>query len=500
LLCLIAHRHRVAGTLGRFVLMVGFAAVSVPSPAGAATIQVRTLGGPAGYDEVLFTASPGEANRVTVQRGDGPGPTVSDWTIREEGAPLVHGPGCRSQDSQTVRCEASKVLLELGDAADRLEVAGVVKGLETVVAVGGPGDDVLDAMRFVVEPFEFPGRPPPPRHTLSGEAEAGATLRGGDGMDHLLGGTRMSGGNGDDLLQGSLEGDQLDGGQGADRLEGAAGEDVLQGGGGRDTLLAGPGTDRLSDGDRTGATGERAPDGDLLDGGPGRHDRVEYRRRAPVTIDLTGRRSSGEAGEGDTVLGMEDAWGGHRGDWLRGNDEDNELSGFSGDDVLIGGRGRDIFGPGEGNAKVTCGPGRDLLLKANHGTVVRPDCEGIWPPGDPISDDGFPSLYPVRRRPGAVTYRIACPSRIDNQGNPFGHARCRATLRLTTASKPHRTIAQGRLPFGSWGRGHTMVVSLTPAGRRLVKRRSGVLALATLRLEKANGSVMAHARWAIRLK
>jgi hypothetical protein len=219
-----------------------------------------------------------------------------------------------------------------------------------------------------------------------------------------------------------------------------------------------------------------------------------------VTIDLVGRRSGGEAGEGDVLTRFENAWGGHRDDWLRGNDEQNQLIAFSGDDVLIGGGGHDFLAPGNGAAKVTCGRGRDLLGDSNYGTVVGHDCEDIWPSSDAVSDGGFPSAHPVRRGATALTYRVACPSLIDNAGYPAGNARCRATLRLTTASKPHRVLARGRSLLGSWKGRRTMAVYLTPAGRRLANRPSGVLALTTLRLEDTTGSAIAGARWAIRLK
>ena len=437
---------------------------------------------------------PGEANRVTVQRIDVPESLAAVWTVRDEGAPVVAGPGCTSVETQTARCEAPAARFELGDASDQLRLVGAVEVLDTLVAAGGPGDDVLIA-DGVAAKHNAPVSSPP--HTVS----AGATFRGGDGTDHLVGGTRMDGGNGDDLLQGSPENDFLDGGRGADRLEGASGYDWLVGGGGRDTLLGGADSDQLEDGDRTGATDDTAPDADLLDGGAGKDDQVWYGgRRAPVTIDLAGRRSSGQADEGDTLMGIEIAFGGHRDDWLRGNDGPNRLFGLSGDDVLIGGGGRDFLVPGKGAAKVTCGRGRDLVGDSNYGTVVAHDCERVWPSGDFVSDNGFPSAYPVRRRGAALTYRIACPSVISHPSPPFAHARCRATLRLTTASKPHRVLARGRSPLGFWKGRRTMAVYLTAAGRRLANRPSGDLALTTLRLENATGRAIASARWAIRLK
>jgi Ca2+-binding RTX toxin-like protein len=132
------------------------------------------------------------------------------------------------------------------------------------VAAGGPGDDLLIADGAAA-------KPDPSRSVAS----TGATFCGGFGNDHLVRGTRMDGGNGDDLLQGSPGNDDLGGGQGADRLECASGYDKLAGGGGRDTMLGGAHSDRLSDGDRTGATDGTSPDTDLLDGGAGNDDDVD---------------------------------------------------------------------------------------------------------------------------------------------------------------------------------------------------------------------------------
>jgi Ca2+-binding RTX toxin-like protein len=200
------------------------------------------------------------------------------------------------------------------------------------------------------------------------------------------------------------------------------------------------------------------------------------------------------------LTGIESAWGGHRDDRLRGNDKQNQLIAFSGDDVLIGGGGHD-FSSRQRRRQGHPGRGRDLLGDSNYATVVGPDCERVWPSDDDASDGGFPSAYSVRRGAAALTYRMACPSVISGLDfGPFANARCRAQLRLTTASKPHRVLARGRSPFGSWKGRRAMTVYLTPTGRRLADRPSGVLGLTTLRLEDTNGSAIASARWAIRLK
>jgi Ca2+-binding RTX toxin-like protein len=239
--------------------MVAFAAVSAPASAGAAIVETHASAAAGDWDELVFTAMPGEANRVTAQRIDGPEPPAAVWTVRDEGAPVVAGPGCKSLDTQTARCEAPAGRFELGAASDQLRVMDAAEAGVSYVVERGAGDDVLiaDGARCRSEPVQMC-------------ALTGATFRGGDGNDHLVGATRMDGGNGDDLLQGGPGNDDLDGGRGADRLEGASGYDTLAGGGGRDTMLGGADSDSLSDGDRTGATDDTAPDTDLLDGGAGK--------------------------------------------------------------------------------------------------------------------------------------------------------------------------------------------------------------------------------------
>ncbi|WP_158520982.1 choice-of-anchor Q domain-containing protein [Fuerstiella marisgermanici] len=74
------------------------------------------------------------------------------------------------------------------------------------------------------------------------------TIIGGDGDDHLFGGSAndiLIGGDGDDKLYGGRGDDVLSGGDGNDKLFGEEGHDVLIGGAGRDKLSGGSGNDLL---------------------------------------------------------------------------------------------------------------------------------------------------------------------------------------------------------------------------------------------------------------
>ncbi|AHJ12267.1 calcium-binding protein [Sulfurospirillum multivorans] len=67
--------------------------------------------------------------------------------------------------------------------------------------------------------------------TLVASSDAGVTLYGGEGDDHLIGGA------GNDTLYGGAGSDTLEGDAGDDYLDGGAGSDALYGGAGNDTLV-----------------------------------------------------------------------------------------------------------------------------------------------------------------------------------------------------------------------------------------------------------------------
>lgn len=114
---------------------------------------------------------------------------------------------------------------------------------------GGEGDDSLYwNYDYLFEAYEF--------RCTGGRA----TMKGGDGADHLRssgGDDRLVGGSGrdkilgragDDTLRGGGGNDTLDGGEGRDDVRGEEGRDELLGGGGGDELLGGPGRGDTADG------------------------------------------------------------------------------------------------------------------------------------------------------------------------------------------------------------------------------------------------------------
>ena len=204
--------------------------------------------------------------------------------------------------------------------------------------------------------------------------------------------------------------------------------------------------------------GARAPD--VLDGGAG-EDGVAYRgRRAPLTIDLT-KGTGGEAGEGDTLIGIEEVIGGLGADAIAGTAGADDLDGLAGRDTLLGLGGDDVLrsgarvdaGPGddevhEPGRRLVCGAGDDVVETAR---VLPGGCERVW-----LDFDTSVAARPRLRR-GAVVLalRSAC--------------RCPALARFTVRARA-KLLARGRVRLARVGRA-TARLALTPDGRRLLRRR-----------------------------
>jgi Ca2+-binding RTX toxin-like protein len=122
-----------------------------------------------------------------------------------------------------------------------------------------------------------------------------------------------------------LAGDSL-----RDSMFGNGGNDTLWGGGGDDTLGSGPGNERL-------------------DGGSG-IDMVSYwgLTKAGVKVDLAiaGAQKTGGGGT-DTLISIENLYGGDFNDTLKGNAQANELYGNRGSDIIEGRGGNDILDGGD---------------------------------------------------------------------------------------------------------------------------------------------------------
>ena len=154
--------------------------------------------------------------------------------------------------------------------------------------------------------------------------------------------------------------------------------------GGNDTFIGGDGNDTLS-----GGLGN-----DILRGGGGLgRDVATYQfESGAVTVDLNVSGFQDTDGAGlDSLLDIEDVWGGQGADRLTGNAGDNRLDGGDAADTLIGGAGDDTlngatggFDFGTSADRLTGGLGKDLYYGGGgadimvwgaigHTTVAAPD-------------------------------------------------------------------------------------------------------------------------------
>ncbi len=240
--------------------------------------------------------------------------------------------------------------------------------------VGQDGDDVLLGYGDSDRLFGRDGN-----DTLIG-GEGSDRLEGGDGLDvasyeqsstgllvDLLTPWRNSGESaGDELrsiegLRGSAHDDNLYGDNGDNLLDGFDGNDIIVSRAGTNDILGGSGNDRLYSG----------RDADHIDGGAD-IDSVFYAYSdVGVLVDLADGTGQFGHAEGDSLTAVENLYGSDFADTLRGDQDDNQIVAYDGNDVLEGRDGRDrLFGRngddtlegGEGKDRLEGGEGNDVLF------------------------------------------------------------------------------------------------------------------------------------------
>ena len=237
--------------------------------------------------------------------------------------------------------------------------AGITEGTQTLISIenlwgsvraenfvgddrdntfrGGGGADILDGGGGV-NTADYSDKTAPVSVTLNGSTEV-TVLVNGVAEDKIKNFQNVTGGSNSDHLTG-------DGND--NTLVGNAGGDTLKGGGGRDTLSGGEGNDVLMGG----------ADDDTLDGGNGTDtaDYSDMTLAVTVTLQTAQQRALGTPVDvyvggvaEDTVINIENVYGGSNDDVLIGNDLVNVLHGNAGDDTLRGGAGVDILVGGIGS-------------------------------------------------------------------------------------------------------------------------------------------------------
>ena len=354
----------------RTALLLAVAAVlALPPAAHGAIAGAEQIAG----DDIVFSADPGEANRLTVT-GHGAGVV----TLEDTAAPVAAGERCTQETPNRVRCERfSFVIVDLGDGDDEVTTAG---------EIGDPGQENL----VILEGHQG-------ADTLRGEVGR-TTLRGGTGSDRLIGGPLTQGidavdvvrrGDFTEMPDHNRERDEvtcaeptaggfptptrvdvtdvvngpcperhvfledfvlIEGTEGPDRLT-AAGEPSRVFGLGGDDVLSGEPGDRVDGGEGD----DRILSQGLALGGSG-DDRVDA---GAHYFSFTPPRLDGQSGD-DLVLGSS------VGDRLAGGTGSDSISGRDGGDVI---RVRDGV-----RDKVRCGDGRDRV-SADRRDSVASDCE-----------------------------------------------------------------------------------------------------------------------------
>ncbi len=233
---------------------------------------------------VVFTAAPGERNRVDVRY-------PASGTVRvQDSAGLQPQEGCVAQSPTvavcTVRANEFGDQWELGDGDDQLTITGAPRGVAEGSSIeDGPGNDVVRGSAGDDSFFDGPGRD---RHFGRGGED---TLFSGGGADDLSGGAgrdtvsydsplgapRRNGVRADldgraddgsigerdrirsdvenldgtefaDRLTGNGRANEIDGAGGADRVFGLGGNDVIMGLLGSAVIDPGAGADRVEGG------------------------------------------------------------------------------------------------------------------------------------------------------------------------------------------------------------------------------------------------------------
>jgi Ca2+-binding RTX toxin-like protein len=353
------------------LILVALAAAAFPAAAHGGTAGLSYASG----EDVIFSADPGEANRLTVT-----GIGAQGVVLEDAAAPIRPGRGCTALAPNRVQCARTTFVIVRGeDGDDQLTTAGDFGDQTYVFLDGDQGSD-----------------------TIRGEAGAN-TIDGGTGTDRLIGGPRTNTIRAVDIVRrgdfsalpdhnrerddvtcapragdaslGSPPSIEIDTNDAVDgpcpprylyletliALEGTEGEDTLLSAGpptrvnglGGNDFLSGEQNDRL-DG---GSGDDRLAGQGLLLGGTG-NDRVDG---GTSFAPRGGVREDGQSGD-DTVLG---------------SGAGDSLAGGSGTDVLSGRAGNDSIRIRDGvRDRVTCGSGRDRVSADRSDNVAR-DCEVV---------------------------------------------------------------------------------------------------------------------------
>jgi Ca2+-binding RTX toxin-like protein len=334
--------------------------------------------------------------------------------------------------------------VSMGSGEDRVEEEPFPNGAD--VFNGGPDSDAISY--YSVSPAGSGVT-----ITLNGQPDDGHAGEGDNVNDfENLGGTE-----GADVLIGDGDDNSLSGGPGDDVLSAGAGDDRIYPGDGNDRAEGGEGNDYVEGED------EDEEGRDILSGGPGDSDLVEYFGRLPVTMTLNNQADDGRAGEGDNISGFEGLEGGDGADTIVGDAANNLLIGNGGNDTMTGGAGSDqLLGEGGddvllalgGRDEVGCGTGFDQTVH-DADDQLNGDCERR---GASVTSDSA-----ALSGKGKAKVKLACPA---EEG-----ATCKGKLVLVSNGKQ---IGSGKFSVAK-GKTGTATVKLTKKGRKALAKSGNTL-------------------------
>jgi Ca2+-binding RTX toxin-like protein len=212
--------------------------------------------------------------------------------------------------------------------------------------------------------------------TVPADGTFGVDVNGGDGSDAItvlaktteIGGVKLAGDGGDDVLTGADSDDSLSGGDGNDRLVGAKGTDTMSGDAGNDTLVwnNGDGSDIMDGGvGNDGVEVNGSPTGgDVFTIAPDQQPgRIIFKRTnlVPFTLLTTTERFQVNGLGGADSLASVDGVGARTLLSVDGGAGDDTITGSDGPDLILGGEGNDALNGGAGDDRIVGDRGTDTM-------------------------------------------------------------------------------------------------------------------------------------------
>lgn len=294
--------------------------------------------------------------------------TASNDTLRSLSQTFIGGAG---NDTFT-DLSTAEVLTFYGDTDPDFpipEISGI--GDDTYILI--PGSTIVVSDDGGTDTFDFSRYTSGGATVTLGESSAAVSMLTGN----VVGTGKFEnviGTNGDDRIVGNSADNRFFGGLGLDYLDGGLGFDFLDGGGNEDTIIGGEGSDSLMGGGGNdyfdGGMGSDMytviPNSSFIFTDSGGIDTLDFsqaKRGISISLGSTGTQSIDAAKNKIQLIGtFENVIGTPYDDQITGNSADNLLVGGGGNDVLNGQAGRDILIGGNGADRLNGSSGEDILI------------------------------------------------------------------------------------------------------------------------------------------